>query len=141
MTKHDVIVIGGSLAGAACVRELERLGIDAVAFERDRFPRAKVCGGFVSPGAVTCLDELGVLDEVQRAGAVEVRSSEMSVSFSSLWPDWAVRLLFSPLAWAVVSLVPGLVSDAGRLLLFSPVDWLARRRRRKSRYSANFAVL
>ena len=51
--KHvDVVIIGGSLAGAACVRELARRGIDAVAFERDRFPREKVCGGFLSPGAV-----------------------------------------------------------------------------------------
>jgi len=77
MTRHDVIVIGGSLAGAACVREFERLGVDAVALERDRFPRPKVCGGFVSPGAVKCLDELGVLDDVRRAGAVEVRSAKI----------------------------------------------------------------
>jgi flavin-dependent dehydrogenase len=79
MTPHEVVVIGGSLAGAACVRELDRLGIDAVAFERDRFPRPKVCGGFVSPGAVRCLDELGVLDDVWRAGAVEVRSARVRV--------------------------------------------------------------
>jgi flavin-dependent dehydrogenase len=79
MTKPDVVVIGGSLAGAACVRELERLGIDAVAFERDRFPRAKVCGGFVSPGAVKCLEELGVLEDVRSAGAVEVRSARVRV--------------------------------------------------------------
>jgi len=79
MTKHDVIVIGGSLAGAACVRELVRLGVDAVAFERDRFPRAKVCGGFVSPGAVKCLDELGVLEDVRRGGALEVTSAKVRV--------------------------------------------------------------
>jgi flavin-dependent dehydrogenase len=79
MTKHDVIIIGGSLAGAACARELERLGIDAIALERDRFPRAKVCGGFVSPGAVKCLDGLGVLDEVRKAGAVEVTSAQVRV--------------------------------------------------------------
>jgi flavin-dependent dehydrogenase len=75
MKKHDVIVIGGSLAGAACVRELARLGIDGVALERDRFPRRKVCGGFLSPGAVDCLNRLGVLEEVRRAGAVDVRSA------------------------------------------------------------------
>jgi flavin-dependent dehydrogenase len=62
MRKHDVVVIGGSLAGAACARELARLGIDAVAFESDHFPRPKVCGGFVSPGGVDCLEQLGVLD-------------------------------------------------------------------------------
>src|SRR5437879_10842127 len=77
MTKHDVIIIGGSLAGSACVRELKRLGVDAIAVERARFPRAKVCGGFVSPGAVKCLQRLGLLDEVRGAGAVEVTSARM----------------------------------------------------------------
>jgi len=74
MTTHDVIIIGGSLAGAACARELEKLGIEAVVFERDRFPRDKVCGGFLSPRGVECLDRLGVLDEVRAAGAMEVTS-------------------------------------------------------------------
>jgi flavin-dependent dehydrogenase len=72
--KRDVVIIGGSLAGAACARELVRLGIDAIALERDRFPRPKVCGGFVSPGAVDALESLGVLDEVRRSGAVPVAS-------------------------------------------------------------------
>lgn len=74
--KHvDVAIIGGSLAGAACVRELARRGIDAMAFERDRFPREKVCGGFLSPGAVDLLDELEVLDAVRSAGARTVHAS------------------------------------------------------------------
>jgi len=77
--KHDVVIIGGSLAGAACARELERLGVDAVALERDRFPRAKVCGGFLSPGAVECIARLGLLDSVRQAGAVEVRSARVRV--------------------------------------------------------------
>jgi flavin-dependent dehydrogenase len=68
----DAVVIGGSLAGAACARELQRLGIEAVAFERDTFPRGKVCGGFLSPGAVDCLDHLDVLTAVRAAGAINV---------------------------------------------------------------------
>jgi menaquinone-9 beta-reductase len=79
MTRHDVVVIGGSLAGAACVRELERLGVDAVALERDRFPRAKVCGGFLSPGALKCLEQLGMLTEVRAAGAVEIAAAKIAV--------------------------------------------------------------
>jgi menaquinone-9 beta-reductase len=76
--KHvDVVIIGGSLAGAACVRELRRRGVDAVAFDRDPFPREKVCGGFLSPGAVDLLDELGTLDEIRRAGATAVHSSRI----------------------------------------------------------------
>jgi menaquinone-9 beta-reductase len=77
MTQHDVVIIGGSLAGSACCRELTRLGIDAVALERDRFPRDKVCGGFLSPGAIECLNSLDVLDEVRRAGAVRVTSARI----------------------------------------------------------------
>jgi flavin-dependent dehydrogenase len=84
MIKHDVIIIGGSLAGSACVRELERLGIDAIALERARFPRAKVCGGFVSPGAVKCLEQHGLLDEVRRAGAVEVTSACVRVQSTEM---------------------------------------------------------
>ncbi len=66
--KCDVVIIGGSLAGAACARELVKSGVDAVALERDRFPRQKVCGGFLSPGAVDSLESLGVLDDVRGAG-------------------------------------------------------------------------
>lgn len=77
--KHDVVIIGGGLAGAACVRELERCGIDAVAFERERFPRRKVCGGFVSPGGVECLDRLGILQSVHDAGAVQVTGARVRV--------------------------------------------------------------
>src|SRR2546428_7114868 len=79
MSKHDVVIVGGSLAGAACARELERQGIDAVALERDRFPRRKVCGGFLSSGAVDCVGRLGLLDEVLKAGAVEVSSARVRV--------------------------------------------------------------
>jgi flavin-dependent dehydrogenase len=77
MMRRDVVVIGGSLAGAACARELGRLGLDAVALERDRFPRRKVCGGFLSPGAVESLKILDVLDDVRRAGAVPVTSARV----------------------------------------------------------------
>jgi menaquinone-9 beta-reductase len=77
MTHHDVVVIGASLAGSACIRELERRGVDAVALERDRFPRDKVCGGFLSSAAVASLDELGVLDEVRAQGAVAIQRARV----------------------------------------------------------------
>jgi flavin-dependent dehydrogenase len=79
MIQRDVVVIGGSLAGSACVRELTRLGMDAVALERGRFPRNKVCGGFLSPGAVESLRTLDVLDDVRRAGAMKVTSALVRV--------------------------------------------------------------
>jgi flavin-dependent dehydrogenase len=79
MTKRDVVIIGGSLAGAACARELQSVGIDAIAFERARFPRRKVCGGFLSPGATDCIKHLGLLEEIRRAGAVDVTSARVRI--------------------------------------------------------------
>jgi flavin-dependent dehydrogenase len=73
MRTHDVVVIGGSLAGSACARMLRAGGFDAIAFERDRFPRDKVCGAFLSPSGVRALDELGLLHTVLDAGAAWIR--------------------------------------------------------------------
>src|SRR5690349_12505982 len=80
MTRIDVIIIGGSLAGASCARELARLGVDAIALERDTFPREKVCGGFLSPNAVDRLEELGLLNAVRAAGAVEIDHARMTAN-------------------------------------------------------------
>jgi len=77
MKTLDVAIIGASLAGAACVRTLARAGVEAVAIERDRFPREKVCGGFLSPGAVEILDELDLLNKIRAAGAVDVHSARL----------------------------------------------------------------
>jgi flavin-dependent dehydrogenase len=77
MKRVDVAIIGGSLAGSACAREFVRLGIDAVAFERDRFPREKVCGGFLSPGALAALGRLDLLASVRSAGAAEIRRARI----------------------------------------------------------------
>jgi len=75
----DVVIIGGSLAGAACVRELTRRNIDALALERESFPREKVCGGFLSPNAVECIDKLGLTTAIKTAGATEVDHARIVV--------------------------------------------------------------
>jgi flavin-dependent dehydrogenase len=78
--KHiDVVIIGGSLAGV-CARELTRRGVDAVAFEREHFPREKVCGGFLSPGAVDLLESLGLRDSLRERGARTVHSACVRMS-------------------------------------------------------------
>jgi flavin-dependent dehydrogenase len=77
MKSIDVAIIGGSLAGATCARELTRRGVDAIAFEREQFPREKVCGGFLSPGAVVLLEEIGLLNSLREAGATTVNSARV----------------------------------------------------------------
>lgn len=105
MIRHEVVIIGGSLAGASCAMELRQAGVDVVAFDRDRFPRRKVCGEFLSPGAVRSLRALGVLEAVRRAGAVSVERArvrsgrwEMDIPFERLALGFSRQRLDSILA-------------------------------------------
>jgi flavin-dependent dehydrogenase len=51
----DVIVAGGGPAGAWAAYLLARAGVSVTVFERDRFPRPKLCGDTLNPGAVALL--------------------------------------------------------------------------------------
>ncbi|HJU86843.1 MAG TPA: FAD-dependent oxidoreductase, partial [Gemmatimonadota bacterium] len=68
----EVVVVGGGPAGASVAIRLARRGIDVCVLDRARFPRAKPCGEFLSPGATPILDELGVRDAVEAAGALRL---------------------------------------------------------------------
>ncbi|MGA8185479.1 MAG: FAD-dependent oxidoreductase, partial [Terriglobia bacterium] len=48
----DVAIIGGGPAGTAAALEARRQGLSVAVWERDRFPRDKVCGEFISPEAL-----------------------------------------------------------------------------------------
>lgn len=63
------VIIGAGAAGSACAIHLARAGLDVVVIERATFPRAKVCGEFVSPAATGLLEELLGPDELRDLGA------------------------------------------------------------------------
>jgi flavin-dependent dehydrogenase len=67
MSDRDVIIIGGGPAGAAAATFLVRTGYRVALFERERFPRFHV-GESLIPGASDLLAELGVEEEIERAG-------------------------------------------------------------------------
>lgn len=56
MIQTDVIVVGGGPAGSACAARLQKNGMDAVILDKQRFPRKKLCAGWISPGV---FDDLG----------------------------------------------------------------------------------
>ena len=64
---RPIIVIGGGPAGSCVSTLLVRMGHEVILLERERFPRAHV-GESLLPGSIPILDNLGVMDEVRRAG-------------------------------------------------------------------------
>lgn len=65
MNSFDVIVIGGGPAGCAMALDLNRRGYDVALCDQAKFPRDKVCGEFISPGADPILEQLGVLGSIE----------------------------------------------------------------------------
>ncbi len=56
MDHCDALVVGGGPAGSSCAWALRRAGIDAVVLDRSRFPRDKVCAGWITPQIVESLE-------------------------------------------------------------------------------------
>ena len=60
---QPIRVIGAGPAGSAAALSALQHGSPVTIFEKSRFPRHKVCGEFLSPGAAVILDRLGVLTD------------------------------------------------------------------------------
>jgi menaquinone-9 beta-reductase len=57
MDRCDVAIIGGGPAGSSCAWEFTRRGLRVVVLDRQKFPRDKVCAGWITPLVV---DELRI---------------------------------------------------------------------------------
>ncbi|EON76002.1 FAD dependent oxidoreductase, putative [Lunatimonas lonarensis] len=61
--KHPVVIVGAGLAGLSLAIELSRRGVPVVVLEKDRFPRQKVCGEYISQESERYVNWLGVSTE------------------------------------------------------------------------------
>lgn len=73
----EVLVVGGGPAGAYTAWSLARLGVDVTVVDRARFPRDKPCAEYLSPQASRLLDEMGILADVEGAGAMQLSGMRM----------------------------------------------------------------
>ena len=56
MTRCDALIVGGGPAGSTCARLLRQAGWDVRVVDRARFPRDKVCAGWLTPEVFPLLD-------------------------------------------------------------------------------------
>ena len=72
MTDFDAVVVGASLAGCATAIHLGRAGHRVALVDKRPDPAAykRVCGHFIQSSAIPALERLGVLEELEAAGAV-----------------------------------------------------------------------
>src|SRR5687767_13155715 len=69
----DALVIGGGPAGSASAILLAQNGWAVALVERMEFPRAKVCGEYLSASNLPLLDRLGIGSEFRREAGPPVR--------------------------------------------------------------------
>lgn len=60
MSLYDIAIIGGGLAGLTASIDLSRKGYRVVLFEREDYPRHKVCGEYISNEIVGYFTQIGI---------------------------------------------------------------------------------
>lgn len=65
---YDVAVIGAGPGGSAAAHYLAKQGKSVLLLDKSDFPRDKTCGDGLTPRALSILDDMGILEESERAG-------------------------------------------------------------------------
>ncbi|MCB1024370.1 MAG: NAD(P)/FAD-dependent oxidoreductase [Acidobacteria bacterium] len=66
--REKILIVGGGVSGASLAIRMSKNGSDVTLVERDKFPRQKLCGEFVSPECLRHFEDLGVMGEMNAIG-------------------------------------------------------------------------
>jgi flavin-dependent dehydrogenase len=68
----DVAIAGAGPAGTGAAIDLATKGARVLLIEEKKFPRAKLCGEFISPECLTHFKRLGAMEQISAAGGVSL---------------------------------------------------------------------
>ncbi|MBI3406474.1 MAG: FAD-dependent monooxygenase [Acidobacteria bacterium] len=77
--KFDVAIIGGGPGGASAAIVLAKRGFRVVVLEKDRFPRQKLCGEFISPEVRRLARALGFTAAIEEAAPSKISIARLHV--------------------------------------------------------------
>jgi len=69
---YDVIIVGGGPAGSSTAIHLAQHDINVLLVEQKKFPRAKLCGEFISPECIPHFERLGVAADMQLSQPAQI---------------------------------------------------------------------
>ncbi len=92
----DAIIIGGGLAGCSAAIELAKHDHHVALIEADSYPRAKVCGEFLSPESVKLFSKLDFLDNLYGLYPTKINTVRITgtqnIEWRSKFPEPAIGI-------------------------------------------------
>jgi flavin-dependent dehydrogenase len=116
-SRHDVVIVGGRVAGSATAMLLARLGHDVVVVDQASFPSDTVSTHSIARSGVVQLRRWGLLDEVLDSGAPAIRQVTFNAAGEAtsrtIKARAGVDFLVAPRRYVLDTLLAGAAERAG----------------------------
>jgi flavin-dependent dehydrogenase len=116
-SRHDVVIVGARVAGAATAMLLARLGHDVVVVDQASFPSDTVSTHAIARSGVVQLRRWGLLDPVLDSGAPAIREVTFNAGGDSvsraIKPKAGVDLVVAPRRYVLDTIIAAAAERAG----------------------------
>ena len=116
-SRHDVVIVGGRVAGSATAMLLARLGHDVMVLDQASFPSDTVSTHSIARSGVVQLRRWGLLDQVLDSGAPAIRQVSFNAAGESITrtikTKAGVDFLVAPRRYALDTILASAAEHAG----------------------------